>query len=358
VVCSSPLVAFTSVTCLSSAGTHLYHPAIREPLSSLGRQLGASANNRSRSTRRSALPAVVVPGFSEVAKNVSNITHLRDAPSPQTVMLQTLREEGTSRDQIVSVMVEQIGKQAAGEKQGRKPWTLREVGGKTLWDWLQLLIVPVVLSLITVAFAWQQDTRQQRIENQRAEAERELAEQRAQDEALQAYLDQMSTLVLEKDLLKARGNPSSEVITLARARTLTVLERLDPSRKTQVARYLMEAKLVRGAVEFPRPKTITSIPPVISLRRANLQGADLSERRAELSESDPRGSLVVTNLVAADLEDADLKDVDLTGANLEGAEGVTNEVLEQQAASLEAATMPNGQKYEDWIKSKGRGEDG
>jgi len=97
-------------------------------------------------------------------------------------------------------MVEQMGKQAAGEKQGRKPWTLREVGGKTLWDWLQLLIVPVVLSLITVAFALWQDTRQQRVENQRAEAERELANQRAQDEALQAYLDQMSGLLLERDL--------------------------------------------------------------------------------------------------------------------------------------------------------------
>jgi len=25
------------------------------------------------------------------------------------------------------------------EKQGRKPWTLREFGGQTLWDWLHLL---------------------------------------------------------------------------------------------------------------------------------------------------------------------------------------------------------------------------
>ena len=35
-----------------------------------------------------------------------------------------------------------------------------------------------------------------------------------------------------------------------------------------------------------------------------------------------------------------------------------NEQLERQAASLEGAIMPNGQKYEDWLKSKGRGEDG
>ena len=49
---------------------------------------------------------------------------------------------------------------------------------------------------------------------------------------------------------------------------------------------------------------------------------------------------------------------DLRGANLSEALGITNEELEQQAASLEGATMPNGQKYEDWLKSKGRREDG
>ena len=34
-----------------------------------------------------------------------------------------------------------------------KPWTLKEYAGKTVWDWLQLLIVPVMLLLITVAFS-------------------------------------------------------------------------------------------------------------------------------------------------------------------------------------------------------------
>ena len=131
-----------------------------------------------------------------------------------------LIHRGFTRAVIVSVMTEDKGKQAAGEKQGRKPWTLREFGGKTLWDWLQLLIVPVALSLITVGFALWQDTRQQSIENKRAEAERKLAEQRAQDEALQAYLDQMNGLLLERDLRASEVD--SEVRTLARARTLTV----------------------------------------------------------------------------------------------------------------------------------------
>ena len=79
-------------------------------------------------------------------------------------------------------------------------------GDKTLWDLLQLLIVPLALAVIGFVFTMQQDQRQQQIENQRAQAERELAEQRAQDEALQAYLDQMSSLLLEKDLRQSEGD--------------------------------------------------------------------------------------------------------------------------------------------------------
>src|SRR5918994_93405 len=69
--------------------------------------------------------------------------------------------------------------------------------GKTVWDWMDLLIVPLVLVVIGLGFTMLLDARQQDLENQRAEAERELAVQRAQDEALQAYLGQMNTLLLE-----------------------------------------------------------------------------------------------------------------------------------------------------------------
>jgi hypothetical protein len=36
--------------------------------------------------------------------------------------------------------------------------------------------------------------------------------------------------------------------------------------------------------------------------------------------------------------------------------GVTNEELQQQASSPEGATMPDDQKYEEWVESKGRGQ--
>jgi hypothetical protein len=158
------------------------------------------------------------------------------------------------------------------------------------------------------------DLRQQAVEDQRAERERELAEQRAQDEALQAYLDQMGGLLLEKDLRESEGG--SEVRTLARARTLTVLGRLDPSRKEAVMQFLVEAKLVQRVAG--------------------------TGQRADLGQ--------------ANLSDADLSWADLREADLDGARGVTNRELEQQASLLSRTTMPNGQKYEDWLKSKDQEE--
>jgi cell division protein FtsB len=201
-------------------------------------------------------------------------------------------------------------------KQSR--WGLR---GKTVWNWLELLIVPLALAGIGFWFTVQQDARlqeqenqrarqAQKIENQRAEPERELAVQRAQDEALQAYLDQMSGLLLERDLCASEKD--SEVRTLARVRTLTVLERLDPSRKTALMRFLVEAALVQHA---------DGRDPIIGLSGADLRGADLSD--AYVYQTD-----------------------------LSEAEGISNEKLEQQAGFLGGTTMPNGQKYEDWLKDK------
>src|SRR5215211_5825407 len=173
-------------------------------------------------------------------------------------------------------------------KQSR--WGFR---GMTVRDWLPIvgaLLIPVAVALGTGWITWQQakleDKRAQqaqKIENQRAEAERELAVQRTQDEALQAYLDQMSTLMLEKDLRNSEED--SEVRTLARARTLTVLGRLDTSRKEEVMQFLVEADLVRG---------VDGRDPIIGLSGADLSGADLSG--------------------------ASLSGASLSGANLSGAE--------------------------------------
>jgi uncharacterized protein YjbI with pentapeptide repeats len=218
--------------------------------------------------------------------------------------------------------------------------------------------------------------------------------QRAQDEALQAYLNQMSSLLLEKDLRTSKED--SEVRTLARARTLTVLGRLDRSGKIALMQFLVEADLVqrvdrrepiislRGAdlsdvglfnADLDSANLIDANLSDASLRFAHLREANLSDAnlsgadlyRANLSGANLGGGLTENkrltepaNLSGADLSSADLSGADLSGAtNLLGAQGIiTNEELDQQAKSLKGATMPNGQKYEDWLKSKNREEGG
>ncbi len=204
-------------------------------------------------------------------------------------------------------------------------------------------------------------------------------DQLSQDAVLQTYFDRMSTLLLDKGLSGwvdggAKGN--REVRTLARARTLAALERLDPARKRLVVLFLMEASLVQNA---------PGKEPVMSLIGADLSGVDLTYSAtgdaqtyasvpvadlssadltyADLSDADLGIVMHGTRLVGADLRGADLNgavihDANLSGANLSGVTGKTAEQLDGQAGSLEGAIMPNGQKYEDWLKSKGRGEDG
>ena len=68
-------------------------------------------------------------------------------------------------------------------------------------------------------------------------------------------------------------------------------------------------------------------------------------------------SLVGADLRGADLSGAVIHDANFSGANLSGATGKTAEQLDGQAGSLEGTIMPDGQKYWDWLKDEGGGED-
>jgi hypothetical protein len=209
--------------------------------------------------------------------------------------------------------------------------------GITLWDWIKLLIVPAVIAGGGLWFNRQQQDRQREDEQRQQERGLEIENQRAQDEALQAYLDQMSQLLIDNDLLSAQVGDASR--SVARARTLTVLPTLDNRRKRSILQFLFEAGL------------IDKDSAIVDLKGAYLSRANLS--RTNLSEA----NLIGAYLSSADLSSADLFSAYLREADLRGAKGVTNEQL-SAATSLEGVTMPDGQKYEDWFKSKGREEDG
>ncbi|MFN8472452.1 MAG: pentapeptide repeat-containing protein [Anaerolineae bacterium] len=196
---------------------------------------------------------------------------------------------------------------------------------KTLWDWMQLLIIPAVLALAAVWF--------NRGEKRR---ERERNEDNQREAALQSYLDKMSDLLLKENLRNAERG--SEVRVLARSRTLAMLRRLDYARNKRLVRFLQEAALIDGD------------DPIISLdkaelRGAQLRGADLTGAHlteANLREADLRGaylgraSLRGASLQQADLRGAFLGSADLTGAFL-GAANLRDATL--QKATLKGAFL-------------------
>ncbi len=296
-----------------------------------------------------------------------------------------------------------------GESVQPKPDNQEIQPRKTLWDWLQLFIVPLALAAIGLWFSAQQDAHQQQIEKKRAMSNLQIEDQRAQDAALQAYLDQMSQLMLERKLLGSEEG--TEVRTLAQARTRTILTRLDGRRKGSVVQFLYEASLINK--EHPVVSLTSAFVPAgapkksvnVGLRGADLRGADLTG--ADLSDADlseaklsganlsdvnlsnaqlidanlswaslsgadlsgaelPEANLNVAllndanlngailnnaNLSEADLSGAKLRsaylyNADLRGADLNDAKGVTEEELKDHTNLLEGATMPNGSMHD------------
>jgi uncharacterized protein YjbI with pentapeptide repeats len=245
----------------------------------------------------------------------------------------------------------------------------------TLWDWLELLIVPAVIAAGGLWFNNQQQKRQQ--EDNRRQQERGLAieNQRARDEALEAYLDQMSQLLLDKDKPLRQSQEGDDVRNLARARTLTVLPRLDSERKGSVVRFLYESGLItkdRRVLDLSKADLSEADLWRASLTGANLTGAYLTQaylNNADLTSANLSGAaLYGANLSRANLSNANLSSAWLSHANLSGAKGLTEEQL-LVVRSLQGATMPDGQvlksdnypdgpTLEDWLKSKGRTEDG
>jgi hypothetical protein len=205
---------------------------------------------------------------------------------------------------IVMEMTEGKDTHAAQQKEpGKDPgqrrlWASTGFQGRTLWEWLQFMgtaFLPVYITALGIWVGWIQFQGQQSAE-----------EQRSQDEALQAYLDQMSMLLTEEHLRTSEAG--DEVRLLARARTLTVLTQLEANPreaetdKEQAMEFLIEAELVQR---------MNGEDPIISLEETDLDGVDLDQE-------DLRG---------VDLENATLRDANLEDANLEGA------------------TMPDGSKH-------------
>lgn len=280
----------------------------------------------------------------------------------------------------------------------------RDKSDRTLWDWMQLLFIPVALA---VAGFWFND-RERKIEQQRVKAEQEISSDNQSEAAMKDYIDNISELLLHENLSKSELE--SEVGKVARVRTLTVLHRLDHRRKGTILQFLYEAGLInkdKPSVDLQGADLMkvllgekdlhgAMLAKVqlngANLRDTNLSGADLSDAslgtwlevlsldehgeiadarvdrtllhganlscanlrnadldsadfsRADLSKATLDGArLRYTDLCEADLTEASLLEADLDGANLKGAK-VSLEQLEK-ARSLRDITMPDGTKH-------------
>jgi uncharacterized protein YjbI with pentapeptide repeats len=247
---------------------------------------------------------------------------------------------GIGKDQ--AVITESVEKNANGNVV-KSIKTTKYDDGKTLWDWMSLLGVP--LSLAVLGF-WLQQNQQKRAEKvakdqkerdekvaqvnrerdvNLAKEQREIAADEAKEEVLQVFFDRLSVLLVDKNLLaiaskvnstetqETEGQPKNEAtleerelldsaVDVIRARTLSILRRFenDTERKTSVIRFLIESDIVSKLK--------------LSLRDADLSGAKLFG--VNLSESDLRRS----QLPGAELNGADLFGVNLELANLSKAD--------------------------------------
>ena len=243
----------------------------------------------------------------------------------------------------------------------KKPFAQRMgFAGKTPWDFIQLLLIPLVLAGVGYWFSFTQTQTSLQISQKQHDNDQQLALDQQQEATLKTYLDDMTTLLLDKKL--GSQNPadkatSDEAAIVARAKTLTALRSLyagpfptyaqqnplNALRKATIVQFLYEAHLIG----YLPCNTCSRVEHVINLSAADLRDADLSF--ADLSFADLSfADLFAADLSGADLSFADLSDAnlftaDLSGADLSGAT-VTQEQL-AQAKSLQGATMPDGSKH-------------
>jgi uncharacterized protein YjbI with pentapeptide repeats len=167
-----------------------------------------------------------------------------------------------------------------------------------------------------------------RLTRKNLEQQRELETERAQEDALQSYFEQIGDLLTDHDLINTERE---DIRQLAQSQTVTLLARLNGPRKGSVVRFLQAAGLIYAGkqvvaltgADLSEADLRNAYLRRLGLRRSNLREAVL--RRADLSETDlsetdfRNAYLSEANLRGTDLRDAYLSEADLRGANLRGA---------------------------------------
>ncbi len=170
---------------------------------------------------------------------------------------------------------------------------------KTLWDWMQLLVIP--LALVIGGFFLN------RAEKRREE---QLTRERNEEVALNNYLDAMSELIANKGL--SNDNVGQTIRNIASTRTISILHRISKTRINIVFNFLRKARLIRTIYDG-------KINEKIDFKNAELSGINLSNVYLELinlEEANLEGAILEKTI----LHNAKCRNIKLSNANLIGAD--------------------------------------
>jgi hypothetical protein len=229
-----------------------------------------------------------------------------------------------------------------GEYYGSLPPDRR---GRTLWDWLELLFVPVALAMVAWLF-------------QRQERKNELlfSDNQNQEVVLQNYFKIMSELILKENLFGVKTFRTNDLIenreslgtsmwetrlpeklravrAVAQAHTFQAIRQLNTSRKRTLIQYIKDADIGDFLLESA------------SLQGVNLSGLDLSclnFNRANLIDANFQDSILYKcKLCNAKLKQSDFRRSNLIYAQFHNAnlDGTNFECADLQGTAFDGGSM-------------------
>lgn len=197
---------------------------------------------------------------------------------------------------------------------------------KTLWDWLELLIIPLAIGVFGWFFKTSEKAKAQIIE-----------EEKAQNSSLESCIDSITNLIINHRLT---NNPETEIKIIAQTKISLALSNLNGTRKGQILQFLYESYLIsrNPLVKLQGANFKDALLDEIVLANSEINGAyfnNASIKRARLDEAILIGcdfsgvyisnsrmenvNLSYSYLIKARLYDIDLTSVDFEGADLTGA---------------------------------------
>lgn len=199
----------------------------------------------------------------------------------------------------------------------KRDWT--GFATKTLWDWMQLLIIPVVLAAVSLSFNAQQ-----------ASTSLTVGQQQQEEAALTTYINDISDLLMTQHLRSSR--PGDEVRVVARGKTFATMKRLDGERKGEILQFLYETHLIGYVSVGANGRTVVQKEGIVDLYGIDASQADLT-----------RAYLEGAHLEGLKLQGAKLQGADVAQANLRYAKIEPEQLA--HAYSLQNTLLPDGSQF-------------